>query len=373
MRVLIAVDKFKGSVTGDEAAQALATGLRSVGPDVGISVAPVADGGDGTIDAAVAAGFARVPVAATGPTGEAVRTSYARRAGTAIVELATVCGLQRLPGGRLEPWTSSTFGLGEVIAQAVGAGARKVVVGVGGSAGTDGGVGLLQALGATVLDASGQPVARGAFGPAAARSVDLRAVRDRLAGVELFVACDVDNPLLGPAGAAAVYAPQKGATAADVATLDAGLAGWRAVVGAATGTDLSAMPGAGAAGGAGYGLLVAGARMAPGADLLLDLVDFAEHLRDADLVITGEGSLDAQTLAGKAPARVAARATAAGVPVVAVAGRCRLDAGSLAAAGIRQVYALSDLEPDVAASMADARALLSRQGAAIARDWLVRS
>ncbi len=367
MKVVIAADKFKGALTAGEVAAAVAGGLHSARADLDVDCVPIADGGDGTVAAAVAAGYTRVAVDATGPTGTPVRTAYARRDADAVIELADVCGLARLPDGRTHPWSASTYGLGQVIAFAAQHGARRIVVGVGGSASTDGGAGVLLALGADV----GTTVA-GAAGLAHIRTLDLAPVRARLAGVELTVASDVDNALFGPNGAAAVYGPQKGATPDDVAAMDAALRHWGAVVTAALDADLTAVPGAGAAGGAGFGLLAAGARITSGADLVLDLVDFDERLAGADLVITGEGSLDEQTLAGKAVARVAARAVAAGVRVIAVAGRCSLDAEQLRRAQISEVHTLLDLEPDRARSMSDAAALLFRVGRALAEGLPIR-
>jgi glycerate kinase len=369
--VIVAPDKFKGSLTAVEVAAALTDGLRAARPEIAVDQVPIADGGDGTVDAAVVAGFDRVPVVASGPTGALVTSSYARRGETAVIEMATVCGLLRLPGGRLDPMAASSFGLGEVIAQAVDTGSHRVIIGIGGSASTDGGVGMLQALGAHVTDAGGGSVPRGGAAIGDVARLDLAPVRERLAHVEVVVAADVDNPLVGPNGAAAVYGPQKGADRAQVATLDAALSRWADVVAGVTGRDRRDARGAGAAGGVGFAALAAlGAEFQPGIDLMLDLVGFRARLADARLVITGEGALDAQTLAGKAPAGVAAAARDSGVATVAVCGQNTLAAASLAAAGIDAVYALTDLEPDVARCLADARSLLRRVGAAVARDRL---
>jgi glycerate kinase len=369
--VVVATDKFKGSLPAAAVADALATGLRSIRPDLDIDCVPIADGGDGTVAAAVAAGFTRVELDATGPTGAPVRSSYARRGDEAVIELADVCGLARLPDGRLQPWSASTYGLGQVIAHALDGGARRLVVGIGGSASTDGGAGLLQALGAR-FEPRDSAVARGAAGLTGIKALELTPVRKRLAGVELIVASDVDNPLLGRHGAAAVYGSQKGAAPDDIPTLEAALSHWAAVVTAAEGADFTAALGAGAAGGAGFGLLAVGARITSGAELVLGIVGFDQRLDGAELVITGEGSLDEQTLAGKAPARVAAHAVAAGVRVIAVAGRCHLDDAQLRRTGIDTVHVLLDLEPDPARSMSDAVALLHRVGATIAAGLPVR-
>jgi glycerate kinase len=372
MRIVVAPDKFKGSLPAAGVAAAVAAGLRAALGDAEIVTMPVADGGEGTVDAAVAAGFERVPVTATGPGGDPGRASYARRGEVAVVELAGVCGLARLPGGRLAPLTASSFGAGEVLRAALDAGARRIIFGVGGSASTDGGAGLLQALGARVLDGRGEPVGPGGAGLGDVATLDLTGLHPAFrSGGALVLAADVVSPLTGPDGAAVVYGPQKGASPDQVARLDAGLRRWAGVVAAAVGQDWSRAAGAGAAGGVGFAALtVLGARLRPGIEVVLELTGFASWLAGADLVITGEGSLDAQSLAGKAPVGVARMAARHGVPVVAVAGRCTLTARELAAAGIGAVYSLTDLEPDLERCHAEAAGLLRRAGQIIARERL---
>ena len=371
MRVVVAPDKFKGSLTAAQVAARVAAGLARAVPGVEVVQVPVADGGDGTLEAALSAGYRRVPVRAEGPTGEPVDTAYAERDGVAVIELADVSGLRRLPGGRLDARAASSYGTGQVIRAALDAGCRRIVLGIGGSACTDGGAGLVQALGGRLADAGGAEVGRGGAALAAVRSLDLSGRHRALAEAEVVVASDVDNPLLGPRGAAAVYGPQKGASPADVAELDASLARWADAVNRATGTDAAGTPGAGAAGGVGFAALaVLGARLQPGIDLVLDLVRFREALPGARLVICGEGSLDAQTLHGKAPAGVAAAAAAAGVPVVAVCGRLGLDPGQLAAAGFAAAYPLTGESDDLAECLARPGPLLERIGARIAREQL---
>jgi glycerate kinase len=381
VRVLVAPDKFKGSLTAADVAAAIARGLATRGLDT--ELCPVADGGDGTVDAAVAAGFTRRPCVATGPTGRPVETAWARsdaRSDPAcgVVELADVCGLVRLPDGVLHAEEATTYGLGEVLRAALDDGVRRVVLGLGGSASTDGGAGLAQALGAVLATAAGATLPAGIGGGRLAEvaRVDLTglAVPD---GVLVEVACDVDNPLLGPHGAAAVYGPQKGADEAAVARLDAALASWARVLGAAIGAAPTGPattgtggredePGAGAAGGVGYGVMtLLGARLRPGFDLVAELLGFDDRLAGADLVVTGEGRLDAQTLRGKGPAGVAARARAAGVPVLALAGSVALDAAELAGAGFGGAAALADLEPDLDRSRAHAAELLERLAATV--------
>jgi glycerate kinase len=370
-RVLIAPDKFKGSLTAAEVARAVGSGVRRVRADAKVCEVPVADGGDGTLAAAVAAGYVAVPVTVAGPTGEPVRTSYARRGERAVVELADACGLVRLPGGQPAPLSASSRGAGEVVAAAVRAGCREVVLGIGGSASTDGGAGLLRGLGAAVRDAGGRDLPEGGSALTCVATIDLEPVRELLAGVRVTVACDVDNPLTGAHGAAAVYAPQKGATPRQVAELDAALGRWAGLIGAATGTDLRNDRGAGAAGGVGYAVrAVLGATLRPGIDLVLDLVDFPAHLAGADLVITGEGALDTQTLRGKAPVGVAAAARVEGVPVVAVCGLSSLSEHDLSPTGIVAAYPLIDLEPDPRRCLTHAASLLEQLGAHIAETRL---
>ncbi len=372
-RVLVAADKFKGSLTAVEVAERVAAGLRRVVPDVDVEALPVADGGDGTVAAAVAAGFERREARVAGPLGDEVTAAFALRGDTAVVEMAEASGLQRLPAGVLAPLTASTYGSGELLRAALDAGARTIVFGVGGSATTDGGAGMLSALGARFLRAGGEPVAPGGGGLADVASADLSGLDPRLTDVELVLASDVDNPLTGPTGAPAVYGPQKGASPADVETLDAALAHFAKVLEGTVGAraaEYAASPGAGAAGGIGYGALLLGARFRAGIEVMLDVLGFAPALERAELVITGEGSLDEQTLHGKAPAGVAAAARAAGKEVVAVCGRLALPAEALGRAGIRRAYPLTDVEPDVAKCIADAGPILERVAERIARDFL---
>ena len=360
-RVLVAPDKFKGSLTAEQGAAALRDGLLALRPELDVVLLPVADGGEGTLAAAVVAGYQRVDVTAAGPTGQPVDTAYARRGDRAVVELADVSGLARLPGGRPAPTTATSRGTGQVLAAALDAGCRQVVLGIGGSACTDGGAGLLQALGARLLDADGAELPPGGAALSGLHAVDLRGVHPALSATELVVACDVDHPLTGPTGAAAVFGPQKGASPQDVAQLDAALERFADVVSGAVGLDHRTAPGAGAAGGVGFAALaVLGARLQPGVQLVLDLLDFDRALRGTDLVVVGEGSLDEQSLHGKAVVGVAAAARAASVPVVAVVGRCSLSAAQLRAAGLDAAYALLDVEPDPAVCLRDADALLRR-------------
>ena len=376
-RILVAPDKFKGSLSATDVATRVAAGLAAAGFGGEIMPVPVADGGDGTVDAAVSAGYQRVDLEVPGPVGNAVSASFALLDGTAVVEAAQACGLARLPFGEFAPLTATSRGVGDLILAANQLGAKQIVLGVGGVATTDGGAGLVQALGARLLDDDGRELPAGGAALNRLAELDLSRLLD-LSGVEFWLASDVDNPLLGPFGAAAVYGPQKGASDEDVRLLEAALARWAdlseaAVADRTSSPGVAEQPGAGAAGGLGFAaLLFLGARMRPGIELLLELASFGERLDGARLVITGEGSLDAQTLHGKTPVGVA-RAAAAHtppVPVVAVAGRCTLSPDELRAAGISAAYAVSDIEPDPVLRMANAGPLVERLAERIAADWL---
>ncbi len=370
--VVIASDKFKGTLTAAQVAAHVAAGLGRVCPGLTTVQVPVADGGDGTVDAAEAAGFRRLEIGVRGPTGRPVTASFALLDGTAVIESAQACGLTRLPGGVAAPLTATSRGVGELILAAVRMRAKRIVLGLGGVACTDGGAGLFTALGGRLLDSSGAELPPGGAALTRLDRVDVSRLRD-LSGTEVIAATDVDNPLLGPHGAAAVYAPQKGASAEDVTLLENGLARWADVAEQSLGFGQRDEPGAGAAGGLGFAVLAfLGATMRPGIELMLDLLSFESHLSGAQLVITGEGALDTQTLHGKAPAGVARAATAAApdLPVVAVAGVCSLTPAQLRSAGIARAYALADIEPDLARCREQAGPLLEDLAGRIARDWI---
>ncbi|MBN9157007.1 MULTISPECIES: glycerate kinase [unclassified Microbacterium] len=364
MRILIASDKFKGSATGPQVASALAEGILAVAPDVAIDAVPVADGGEGTVDAALAAGFEEVTATVTGPTGQPVQARFGVRGTQAIIEMAAASGLDQLPGGVKDALGATSRGTGELIAAALDHGATSIVLGIGGSANTDGGAGMLQALGVSLRDAEGQELPGGGGALSRIAEADVSGLDPRLADVEIVLASDVDNPLLGERGAPAVFGPQKGASPDDVAALDAALARYSALLERQPGIRAATeLPGAGGAGGVGYAALAAlGARREPGVEVVQRLTGLAEALVGADLVITGEGSLDDQSLGGKTPLGVAAASRAAGIGVIAVCGRSTLSAEAARAAGFERVYALAELEPDPARSMAEAVALLTEVG-----------
>jgi glycerate kinase len=320
-RVVVAPDKFKGSCTAREAAGAIVLGLRDAwGDRVRATVIPLADGGDGTVAAFLDGGATPQQVRTVDARSAPVDAGYARLGPTAILEMAAASGLAQLPGP-LAPRSATTYGTGLMIADALARGARHIVLGIGGSATTDGGAGALAALGVRFLDASGAVLEPSPAALAGLASVDIAGLDPRLGATTLEIACDVDNPLLGPSGAAAVYGPQKGADPEDVAFLDGVLARLAGIASAATGRDLRTMPGAGAAGGLGWGLATfAGAKLVRGFDVVAQLTGLAAALRGAALCMTGEGRIDRQSLGGKVVGGVADLAAAAGVEVVAIAG-----------------------------------------------------
>jgi glycerate kinase len=370
MRVVVAPDKFEGSLTAGRAAEAIRAGLLRARPDAEVVALPLGDGGAGTLEALVAAGFERVRVPATGPTGEPVQAAIAVDGDRCFVEMAEASGLKRLPGGRRAPLEATTYGTGELLRAALDRGARAVVLGIGGSATTDGGAGMAAALGARFLDDAGAGLPPGGAALLRLAHIDTAGVDPRLREVRVTVAADVDNPLVGPDGAAHVFGPQKGAGPDDVLLLDSALRRYARVLAADLGVDLADTPGAGAAGGLGAGAIAfLGARIRSGIELVLELVGFDREVATADLVVTGEGKLDAQSLRGKAPVGVARAATAHGVPVVALAGMVEVADRELRAAGFEEAHALAELEPDPARSMAEAAPLLERLAELVGRAW----
>ncbi len=377
MRVVIAPDKFKGSLEAAEVAAEVAAGLADGGLVGQVHRVPMADGGEGTVDAALSAGYAPLVVEVAGPLGDPVRATIAvdRETSTAVIEMAAASGLGVLPVDdrgvpRRDALGASSRGTGELVVAALDAGCRRIVLGVGGSANTDGGAGLLAALGVRLLDADGQPVPDGGGGLGRLHRVEVDGLDPRLAQTELVLAADVTNPLLGETGAAAVFGPQKGAGPGDVTALDAHLTRLVDRLAATVGErarDAAALPGAGAAGGVGYAALFLGATRRPGIDVVMELVELDTLLTGADAVITGEGSLDGQSLGGKTPLGVAARARSLGVPtVLAVCGRTTLDEAERSGAGFDRVWALTDIESDVARCMSEAGPLVRRLGVEIA-------
>ena len=363
-RIVLAPDSFKGTITAADAAAALAEGWRSVDPGAEFVHRPMADGGEGTVAAFAAAvpGARAMPVTVDSPAGVRIETTWlllpatpdAPR-GTAVVDLGSTSGIELLDV--LRPWDADTTGFGQAIAAALDHGVSRLVVGIGSSASTDGGTGMLSALGARFLDASGVPVARGARGLADIISVDRTGLRP---APEVRVLTDVTNPLTGARGAAAVFGPQKGLVAADdIARVDEGLARLAGIL-----ESDATLPGSGAAGGTGAALVVWGGVLAPGAAEVAELIGLAAAIADADVVITGEGSYDGQSGDGKVPSFLASLAAAAGARAMLAAGRIAPDADTAlfaASASLTELAGSSD------AALAEPARWLIAAGAALAR------
>ncbi|GAA1768873.1 glycerate kinase [Agromyces humatus] len=362
-RVVVAPDSFKGAVSAADAAAAIARGWSSVAPSDQLVLRPMADGGEGTVDALEAAhpSALRIPVTVQGPDGRPVATSWLWLPdGSAVVELAMTSGITLLDAPR--PLDAHTLGFGQAIAAALDAGASRLVLAIGGSSSTDGGVGALAALGGRFADASGRPIRLGNRGLGTVARIDLSGLRPLPEGGATILS-DVTNPLLGPMGAAAVFGPQKGADTDGVDVLEQNLARLaRLVQRSPLGSVDPATPGAGAAGGTGFGLLAWGATMAGGASAVADAMRLDEALEGAALVITGEGRFDGQSAAGKAPTEVARRAAAAGVPVALVAGAIVAETDRFAAS-----VSLTDLAGDAAGAMTEPVRWLERASAELAR------
>ena len=360
MTIVVACGAFKGSLTAIEACHHAAEGARRAHPDADVVERPVADGGGGSLEVMVAGGARPVPVTASGPTGDPVETSFAAiDPDTAFVEMADACGLLRLRDDIPRPLQASSRGVGEVLLAALRSGRGNIHLGIGGSASTDGGTGMLSALGVRFLDSDGNELPDGGGSLVRLDRVDLDGLDPAVRVARVLVACDVDNPLLGPVGAARVYGPQKGASAEEVETLEAGLARLVEVL-RTQGLDVDPdAPGSGAAGGVGFAAReLLGASLDPGFKVLGTLTGLEDVVSAADLVVTGEGRLDDQTMHGKTPLGVAALCRSHGVPVVAVCGRLDLEADRVADAGFAAAAALTEVEPDIERSIANAGPLL---------------
>ena len=363
MKVVIACDSYKGSVGAPAAARALAAGVARVYPQAQIDAIPIADGGEGTVDAFLSAlPGRRLRAKVSGPMGEPVEAAYAMlEDGTAVLEMCAASGLTLVPPERRNPLLATSCGTGQLITAALDAGCTRIILGIGGSATNDGGAGMAQALGVRLLDSGGEPIPPGGGPLARLARVDCSGMDPRAREIPILIACDVTNPLCGPEGASAVYGPQKGATPAMVRTLDANLARFADLAAAATGRDVKRLPGAGAAGGLGAGLLLfCRAEMRSGITALLDAADFDRRAADADLVLTGEGRIDGQPAYGKAPVGVARRVKALGdIPVIAVAGGIGPGAEAVYACGIDALCSIAPGPLSLEEAMADSEALLA--------------
>lgn len=372
-RIVIAPDSFKGSLSAGEAAAAMEEGVREVVPGAGILLRPVSDGGEGMVDVVrslLGAEIRRIEVCGPLP-GQRVeaRWAYSSVRKLAVLEMAEAAGLSLVPARLRDPRRTTTYGVGQMIREALDCGADEVLIGIGGSATNDGGVGMALALGARFLDATGTPIPEGGGGLSTLAGIDLTQFDPRVSRTKLVVACDVTNPLTGPEGAAAVYAPQKGASADDVEALDKGLERLADAVKKTVGIDMRNMPGSGAAGGLGGGLAAfCGATLRPGIEIVLDLAGFDEALRGADLVITGEGKLDSQLKYGKALAGVLGRATLAGVPVIGVVGSIEGEEEFLGEGGFMALATLVGRDVPVEFAVAHAAPLLRQRTGDLLRE-----
>lgn len=374
MKIVVAPDSFKGSLSSVAAAGSMEAGIKKVCSDIDIVKIPVADGGEGMVEALVcAAGGSIVKAGVHGPLMEPVESFFGILAGgkTAVIEMAAASGLGMVPAGRLDPMETTTYGVGELIAAAMDAGCTGIIVGIGGSATNDGGIGMAQALGARFYDKDGQVLGHGGRYAGEAASIDVSGLDKRLKGMDIIAACDVNNPLCGPNGASYVFGPQKGATPSMVERLDAGLRRYAQVIEKELCIDIADIPGSGAAGGLGGGLIAfAGAVLRPGIDIMMDICRFEDAIKDADLLMTGEGMTDYQTACGKAPAGLAAAAKKHGVPVVCLSGSLGMGFEAVYEAGIDAALSIIGKPMLLEEAMADAGRMLEASAGAVARLFL---
>lgn len=371
MKIVIAPDSFKGSLSATCAARAIGAGVRRAMPDAEIVLVPLADGGEGTVEAFVTAVGGRVAsLSATGPLGERVESFIGLLDGgeTAVVEMAAASGLPLVPDDKRNPMLTTSYGTGELIKGALDLGCRKIILGIGGSATNDGGVGMIQALGGSFKDGTGDEVGLGGKELARIRSIDTSNLDGRLQSASITVACDVENPLTGANGASAIYGPQKGATPEMVESLDAGLRNLAEVIRRDVGVDVENTPGAGAAGGMGAAALAfLGAELKPGIEIILEAAQFDQELHGASLVITGEGRVDAQTLQGKVINGVLKSARAHRVPAVVLAGGIEPEGYALLDHGAAAVLSIVDRPMSLAEAQARASELLERAAEQVMR------
>lgn len=372
MKVVVAPNAFKGSLSASQAAAAIAKGVRQVFPDAEVVEIPVADGGDGTLEALVAAHRGTLhPVEVDGPLGDPVTAAYGLIAGgrTGVVDLASTSGLALIPRERLDPRIASTYGFGQLLEAVRKTGVREIIAGIGGSATNDGGAGMAQAAGYRLLDSAGRDLPRGGAALSALERIDATGFDRGWRSVDVRAACDVTNPLTGPQGASAVYGPQKGADEDAVRELDAALARLAGVIERDLGKRVGGLPGAGAAGGAGAGLVAfLGAVLVKGASLIVEAAGLDQALQGADLVITGEGRADAQTGYGKAPGEVAKRAKKARIPVLLIAGSKAPGWEALSDLGVTSVVTLDEEGENLGQLMRDAGQALTRAAARACRE-----
>lgn len=358
MKIVIAPDSYKESLTAMEVAMAIESGFRKVLPDAYYVKLPMADGGEGTVQSLIdATGGEIIRCQVTGPLGEQVDAFYGLMgdAQTAVIEMAAASGLHLVTPEQRNPLQTTTYGTGELILAALERGVRRIIIGIGGSATNDGGIGMAQALGIRLLDKQGKEIGYGGGALARLATIDMSGLDPRLAHTDIEVACDVDNPLCGPKGASHVFGPQKGATPEMVAQLDANLAHYADLMQAQLGCDVKNRAGAGAAGGLGAALMgLLQASLRPGIDIVMDAVNLRDVVRDADLVITGEGRIDSQTIHGKTPIGVARAAKQFNKPVIGIAGCLANDCDVVHQHGIDAVFSVVPRSVSLAEALRDA-------------------
>lgn len=365
MKIAIASDSFKGSATSYEIAQWLEEGIHTVIPACEIEKIAIGDGGEGSLEAVLQSGFTATALQVCGPVGNTVYARIGMKDETAFIEMAQASGLSQLPTGTFAPLTATSFGTGQLILHALDLGATRIILSVGGSACTDAGAGALQALGAQILRADGTEVAHGGGSLIDVVKIDTSHLDPRITGVEFILASDVTNPLIGPMGAAHIYSPQKGADEHQVELLEEALTHFAQL----SGSNLVASAGAGAAGGFGFmALTYLHATAQSGIETILDAISFDEKIADVDLLITGEGRFDAQSLSGKAPMGVLARAQQNEIDAILVAGQA--DADQAQAAGFIAAYSLTSFEGDIATCISNPAPLLRLIGQELARTHL---
>ncbi|RYM05953.1 glycerate kinase [Sporolactobacillus sp. THM7-7] len=373
MKVVIAPDSFKESLTALEAAEAIESGLRRIWPDAELIKVPMADGGEGTVRSLVdATGGRLIHREVTGPMGEPVSGFFGLLGDgkTAVIEMAAAAGLEYVPLDARDPLTATTYGVGELIGQALDYGVRHIILGLGGSATNDGGCGMAQALGIRLLDKSRHNIARGGATLSELNAIDLSVADPRIAETHFDIATDVTNPLTGDQGASAVFGPQKGASDQKAKRLDAALKNFADVVRRQMHREIDRVPGAGAAGGLGAGALCfLNGNIRPGIEIVIQTVHLEEKLRDAVLVITGEGKIDGQTIFGKTPIGVARCAKRAGIPVIALAGSLSDGCGAVFDHGIDALFSIVPGAVSLEEAIKDARDNLARTAENVARVW----
>ena len=371
LKILVAPNAFKESLSAIDAARSIAKGVRRGLPNARITEVPIADGGDGTLEAVISGTGGRIlRTRVTGPLGNRITAEYGITGDgeTAVIEMSRASGLALVPPARRNPMSTTSYGTGQLIQAALNRGVRRILLGIGGSATVDGGIGALQALGVSFLDCHDKSVGHGGAGLLAIENIELGRLHPALKRVEILVACDVDNPLTGTKGAAAVFGPQKGATPAMVKELDHGLARLAALIAQTTGKTFARIPGTGAAGGiAGSFLGLLGAKLRPGSELVFDLLKLDKIVPRMDWVITGEGQIDFQTQFGKGPGMLARLAARHGVPVVGIAGSVADNAGELSKKGFTALFSITNRPMDLATAMQEAPRLMQRAAEQIAR------